>query len=266
MKNIVNISVTILLISSVIFLLGFAEISHDNLRCEKVRVNLIIPGDDTLITLPEINTLIENRWGSLKGKEIALINIESLRNSILSSPYVDSCEIFLTVNKTIDITVIQRIPLLQFYNTNNSRYLMGRKGEIMPYPAVRGLYLPVASGMIYDEFDFENKPVYSTNQCSKTSGLREIYHISKSINEDEFLRIMIDQVYLTERGDFELIPKVGTQIVLLGDTTRMSSKLEKLNAFYKDIIPKSGWEYYKKVDLRFENQIVCTKNSYDGNQ
>ena len=266
MKKIVNIILTIVLIASAIFLLGFAEISHEQLRCEKVRVNLVIPGEDTIITLSELNNLIENKYGNLKGKEIAQISVEGLRKTILSHPYIDSCEIYLTVNKTIDITAVQRIPLIQFYNSNNSRYLMGNKGEIMPYPTVRGLNLPVATGMIFDDFDFDNKPAYSMGQYSKNSGLAGIYHISRQLEKDDFLKIMIDQIYLNERGDFELIPKVGTQIILLGDTTHLPAKLTNLKAFYKEIIPKSGWEYYKTVDLRFDNQVVCIKNSYDGNQ
>lgn len=266
MKKIVNITLTILLIAGTIFLLGFAEMSHDRLRCEKVRLELLIPGKDTLLTLSEINDLIDHKFGKLKGKEIAQISIEKLKQLLLSNPYVDSCKIFLTVNKTLDIKVYQRVPLIQIFNYNNSRYLMGTKGEIMPYPQIAGLNLTVASGWITEDFTFTDKmPFYSASQFLPGSSVRGLFDVSRELEKDPYLKIMIDQIYITENKEFELIPKVGTQIILLGDATNLGSKLENLKAFYSEIIPGSGWEYYKKVDLRFDNQVVCTKNINDGN-
>ncbi len=36
-------------------------------------------------------------------------------------------------------------------------------------------------------------------------------------------------------------------------------QLAKLKAFYEDGIDQVGWRAYTKVDLRFGDQIVCTK-------
>lgn len=266
MKKIVNIALTILLIAGTIFLLGFARISHERTRCEKVSLDLIIPGEDTLLSLEDINGLINQKYGTLKGKEISEINIKELKNLLFSNPYVDSCKIFLTVNKTLNIKVRQRVPMIQLYNYNNSRYLLGSKGEIMPYPAISGLNLPVASGWITEEFTFTDiLPSFNVNQSLPGSCLRGLFEIMRELKEDDYLKIMIDHIYVTDNKEFELIPKVGTQIIQLGDTTNLKSKLKNLKAFYTEVIPKSGWEYYKKVDLRFENQVVCTKNISDGN-
>ena len=37
------------------------------------------------------------------------------------------------------------------------------------------------------------------------------------------------------------------------------NKLAKLEVFYKEAMMKSGWEKYKIINLKFKNQVVCTK-------
>ena len=36
-------------------------------------------------------------------------------------------------------------------------------------------------------------------------------------------------------------------------------KLANLRLFYEQAIPKMGWEKYSIINLKYRNQIVCTK-------
>ena len=62
-------------------------------------------------------------------------------------------------------------------------------------------------------------------------------------------------------GDFELIPRVGGQRVLIGDGTALEQRFEKLRLFYKEGMPQASWRSYARIDLRFADQIVCTKRT-----
>ena len=45
-----------------------------------------------------------------------------------------------------------------------------------------------------------------------------------------------------------------------GDTLAdFEKKLENLKLFYEKAIPKVGWEKYSIINLKYKNQIVCTK-------
>jgi len=70
---------------------------------------------------------------------------------------------------------------------------------------------------------------------------------------------MIEQLYINKKSEFELIPKIGNHTILFGDIKEMKDKFEKLIAFYKQGISKSGWNKYKTINLKFKNQVVCTK-------
>ena len=57
----------------------------------------------------------------------------------------------------------------------------------------------------------------------------------------------------------ELIPRVGEQIVYLGPLDDFESKLRRLRLFYSKAIDAVGWEKYARVNLEYDNQIICTK-------
>ena len=69
---------------------------------------------------------------------------------------------------------------------------------------------------------------------------------------------MIDQVDITPSYKFELIPKLGDQVILFGDATNIEKKFDKLKLFYKNVISVKGWKKYSKINLEFDNQIVAS--------
>jgi len=57
----------------------------------------------------------------------------------------------------------------------------------------------------------------------------------------------------------ELIPKVGNHLIIFGDTSQMSQKFENLILFYRKGLTKVGWDKYNIINLKFKNQVVCSK-------
>jgi cell division protein FtsQ len=82
--------------------------------------------------------------------------------------------------------------------------------------------------------------------------------MSLYIQNDPFLMAMIDQVDITASNKFELIPKLGDQVILFGDATNIDKKFNKLKLFYKNVISVKGWKKYSKINLQFDNQIVAS--------
>jgi cell division protein FtsQ len=72
---------------------------------------------------------------------------------------------------------------------------------------------------------------------------------------------MIDQIVVTVDGEFQLVPRIGGQRVLIGDGSQLEQRLAKLKLFYEKGIPLADWRRYERIDLRFADQIVCTKRT-----
>jgi cell division protein FtsQ len=97
------------------------------------------------------------------------------------------------------------------------------------------------------------------------------------IGASDFWSAQIVQINVkgeSERGDFsgtgsstawrepqlELIPRAGDHVVLLGELDGTEgARLENLRLFYRQGLWYEGWDAFTGIDIRYRNQIVCTK-------
>ena len=87
--------------------------------------------------------------------------------------------------------------------------------------------------------------------------------MARFLQTDDFWNNQIEQIYVS-RGKknervIEIVPRVGDQIVYLGTINNFEKKLNNLKIFYDKAIKTVGWNKYAKVNLEYENQIICTK-------
>ena len=47
---------------------------------------------------------------------------------------------------------------------------------------------------------------------------------------------------------------------MIGDAEDLDKKLYKLRLFYAEGLNKTGWNEYKVINLKYANQVVCTKS------
>jgi cell division protein FtsQ len=52
---------------------------------------------------------------------------------------------------------------------------------------------------------------------------------------------------------------VGDHLVYLGKLENFEDKLARLKEFYKKGLNRVGWNKYSRINLEFNNQIICTK-------
>ena len=58
-----------------------------------------------------------------------------------------------------------------------------------------------------------------------------------------------------------MAPKIGEQRIRLGKVEQIEEKLDNLRTFVEEVVPYKGWEVCQTIDLRFKDQIVCTRNN-----
>jgi cell division protein FtsQ len=90
-----------------------------------------------------------------------------------------------------------------------------------------------------------------------SSLLKNIKDMAIHIQQDPFLMGLIDQVDITSQRSFELLPKIGNQLIVFGDASSYDKKFDKLKLFYKNIIVKSGFGRYNLINLQYDNQVVA---------
>ena len=94
----------------------------------------------------------------------------------------------------------------------------------------------------------------------KTKELRELLLLAGNISKFPFAEALTGEIYRNSKGEYDLVPAFGCDFIRLGDTSELEDKLENLIAFYKKAYVYEGWDKYKSLNLKYKNQIICTKN------
>ena len=102
------------------------------------------------------------------------------------------------------------------------------------------------------EFEF----MWEKNLSESKYG-KQVYDLLTFIENDKFWKAQIAHIFIKKDGEIEMYPQVTKQVVEFGHPEDLERKFSKLMTFYKEILPKKGWNTYDRVNLKFENQIIC---------
>ncbi|HMT30841.1 MAG TPA: cell division protein FtsQ, partial [Bacteroidia bacterium] len=158
----------------------------------------------------------------------------------------------------VNIDVWQRNPIIRIINNDNEHFYIDDKGEFMPVSDKFTCQVVVASGNIFDDYAERNLTyaVPFANDSLAKPVLVQLNEIASFLKGNGFWDA---QIYVNDKSEIELIPRVGNQQILIGSTENLKEKMEKLFVFYNQGVTKAGWNKYSVINLKFKDQVVCTK-------
>jgi hypothetical protein len=162
--------------------------------------------------------------------------------------WIRNAELFFDNNEILRVDLYEREPLSRIYSTDGKSFYIDSSLKILTISEKFSARLPVFTG-------FYNRSVRLTKADS--SMLRAIINISTLMQADSFLMAMVEQVDITPAGSFEMVPKIGNQLIVFGDAMDAEEKFSKLKLFYKEVITKAGWSKYSIINLQYKNQVVA---------
>jgi cell division protein FtsQ len=256
MKRILNITIWLAFIAGMIVLAGFIDAEHKKITCKQMDVLIDYQDGDPLIYADEVKDFLIRKFDTLVGIRLQEISAPEMEILLKTLPPVENAEVYTTLTGSLKIKLTQRTPLLRLINQKNESYYVDKFGKLFQVKPGSSSRVVVVNGYIEENLSDTSK--ISTN--SDITVIGEALKMANYIRENDFLNAQIEQIYITKNKEFELIPKVGRQIIIFGDTKNMEKKFDKLIAFYEKGIAKKGWDQYKSINLKFENQVVCSKN------
>lgn len=249
-KAIFKIFTWVACLAGLVVLMSFIESKKQDVKCTKVEI--IIPGADNFIEREEIDAILAANSGNLVGKYLGQINIHEIEKAIKANPYIAFVKVYADMDGVISIEVKQRQPVLRVINANGQDYYIDSEGLKIPVSANYTANVLVATGNIVE--GFSGKMDTLLTQVAKNLFKAALYTKKDSLWDAQF-----EQFYVNEKSDIEIIPRVGIQRIILGNADSLEVKMANLLAFYKQAMPKVGWEAYKTINLKYTNQIVCEK-------
>ncbi len=264
MKLTKKINVKLILISTLWVLLGGALIvllvaafnKKESALCTGIKIEIEGATTNIFIDEHDIKSIIGKYAGKkIIGKKIKDFDIEFIEKELEKDVWLKKTTIYFDNQGILRANIFEREPIARIFAMDGNTFYIDDEIRILPLSSKHTARLPV----------FTNFHTIEKKLTIKDSNLlNSIKSLSVFIQKDSFLMSMIDQIDINKQNQFELIPKMGKQEIYFGDTSFMKEKFERFTLFYKNVIPKYGWDKYSKVDLQFRNQVVaCIKGKED---
>ena len=248
--------ITLSSISVFIAVLILGTVLRSSTLCKKIDIIFNDQSNANFINKQYIENLIFEEYPNLFETKINSVNIALLEKKIKNNPSIIKAEVYTKLNGILSVEIIQRSPIARIINSKNKDFYIDKEGVIMPLSKTKSSRVIVVNGNISD---MPNEQKQNVKTDTSFTQLKNIYEIVSHINKSEFMLAQIEQIYIKKNNEYELVPRVGPHIVLLGNPNNYQQKLDNLEYFYKKILNEEGWNKYSYINLKFRNQIVCTK-------
>ena len=228
----------ILLVLSLIFSIGvlYASNLKNNSRIiNKIHVK-IIPNSSYFISADSIRNTI-NKYILTSKDSISLSKIEQ---EIDKNTYVEKSQVYMMIGQELNVDIKQKEPIARII-TSDSIFYLDKNSNFMSLSKLKSSNVPLIFGF------------------SEYSDLKYLTEISLIIKKDEFLNNNISQIFIKDDQKIDLKIRGNNTIIEFGNNNRLKNKIQNLKAFYNRAISKNEIDKYKKINLRFENQVVVVK-------
>ena len=212
------------------FLLSFTIKSEEQLIKNINQIN--IDNQNKFIEKTKIFEICDSDINSQK-------NINLIENQIKNHPQIKDAQVYIQHNGDIDINLIERIPFVRVFDNSNSYYL-----DTDCKPMELSSRYTSSNLIVNGDLVFFNE--------------NEICNLYHHIKSDSFLESLVTQIYL-QKQNIILITRFKGLEINIGNLDYLELKLDNLLAFYENIIKFKGWNYYTSVNLKYHDQIICTK-------
>lgn len=251
LKSILLATIWVALGGAAIFLLVAAIKSKDEQRCKKIEITIHGVSNNFFVDKKDILQVITaTEKITPVGKAIGSFNLRKMETELEKDVWIKSAELFFDNNETLQVTVHEREPVARVFTTAGSTFYIDNELAMLPLSEKFSARLPVFTGFPSD------KKVLS---AADSSLLNEVKNISLTIQKDSFSMAMIEQIDITAQRNFEMMPKIGNQLIVFGDGKDVTRKLDKLKLFYKEIMTKAGWNNYSVINVQYKNQVVAKR-------
>ncbi|MCM1311710.1 MAG: cell division protein FtsQ [Bacteroides sp.] len=180
-----------------------------------------------------------------KGLQMKEVDTRGIENELRKNEFIETVECYKSTKGKLCVNVVQRTPVIYILPDNAAGYFIDRTGKIIP------------------NTNYVANIIVATGNLTPDYAVNKILPLGLLMQDEPFWNNQIEQIHVSvtqgNKRRVELVPRVGKQIICLGDIDGFEKKLRRLKIFYEKAMGKVGWNKYDKINLEYNNQIICTK-------
>lgn len=229
----------VLMFVLVIFLFSFTSKRSDQRKLTKCKITFV-EDNAPFIKQEVVNKLLIENNEEVTSIEKEDLDLNMLEKRLNAHKMIEKSDVFLSIDGILKAVVKQKTPIARIFE-NGSSFYIDYKGDKMPLSTNFTARVPLVSGRI-------NK----NNNEDLAALFRLIY-------DDSFLKKNIIGIQIMPQGNLLMHNRNFDYQIDFGTLTNVEQKFKNYKAFFQKAVLDSSLYKYKKIDLRFSEQVVCTK-------
>ena len=229
----------VLMFVLVIFLFSFTSKRSDQRKLTKCKITFV-EDNAPFIKQEVVNKLLIENNEEVTSIEKEDLDLNMLEKRLNAHKMIEKSDVFLSIDGILKAVVKQKTPIARVFE-NGSSFYIDYKGDKMPLSTNFTARVPLVSGRI-------NK----NNNEDLAALFRLIY-------DDSFLKKNIIGIQIMPQGNLLMHNRNFDYQIDFGTLTNVEQKFKNYKAFFQKAVLDSSLYKYKKIDLRFSEQVVCTK-------
>ena len=223
----------------VIFLYSFTGKRNSNRKFKNTEV-IIVNNEPLFISNETVNKLLIENKNDIKTIAKVEVDLNKLEKSINKNKMIEKSDVFVTIDGTLRAIVKQKTPVARVVNNSGSFYI-DYEGSTMPLSELNSARVPLVLGEITDK------------------NRKKLSEILKMIYDDEFLKKNIIGVQVLPQDELLMKNRNYDFDILFGKPINIERKFSNYKAFFQKEVTDSVVKKYKKINLKFTQQVVCIK-------
>lgn len=223
----------------VIFLFSFTSKRNENRKLKGIEI-LFVEETSPFVKQEAVNKLLIENNGDVKSIQKLALDLSSLEHTLNSQKMIKQSDVFVTIDGVLKAVIKQRTPIARIFVGERSFYV-DYEGNKMPLSNNFTARVPLVSGAIE-----------SVNNEDLIAALKMIY-------DDDFLKKNIIGMEIMPNASLKMYNRNFDYRIDFGNLKNAATKFRNYKAFFQKAVLDNSLEKYKKIDLRFTDQVVCTK-------
>jgi len=212
----------------------------------QAEVLLLDKGNNLILPEDIVKTVIK-KFGPLEKLPIDLVDMRSIEQFLLTSPYVKEASVFLGASGVLTLSIRQRMPIMRIVDNGGTHWYVDADTVRMPVSRNFTARVPLVNGNFPMTTDIRKWPIET------------VFNVTMLLQEDDFMRSLVDQIYVEANDRIWLVPRLGPSKIIITAAADLEDQAERIQKFYKKALPSIGWDTYEYIDTRFAGQVVAKK-------
>lgn len=226
------------------FLVSFAAIRHACKPLKEIAIKVDHESGEYFVNDSLVKKVINGKQLHVNSTPLGNMNVKEIERILDRNSFIQKSQVFQDIDGNMKISIDQESPFARI-NTGSDEFYLSEQLTKIPLSPLHSAEVMMVGGNITEE-DFR--------------GLKELIQV---ISADKLLKKHIIAVKKEQPNSFILLVNKGDYVIEFGELKNFKEKFEKLKLFYSQYLGKVGLDYYEKINLKFNNQIVATKRYSD---